>query len=90
MARETDQGIEEIEVPLPAVVTADLRLNEPRYASLPSILKARKKEIEIIAHTDLQVDADPKLEVLSMKSEISQRSCVMLDNVNSLIEIIRP
>jgi len=90
VARETDQGIEEIEVPLPAVVTADLRLNEPRYASLPSILKARKKEIEIIAHTDLQVDADPKLEVLSMKSETSQRSCVMLDNVNSLIEIIRP
>jgi len=90
VSRETDQGIEEIEVTLPAVVTADLRLNEPRYASLPSILKARKKEIEIIAHADLQVDADPKLEVLSMKSELSQRRCVMLDNVNSLIEIIRP
>jgi len=88
VARETDQGIEEIEVPLPAVVTADLRLNEPRYASLPSILKARKKEIEIIPYADLQVDVTTQLEVLSMKSEISQRSCVMLEDVTSLTEII--
>jgi electron transfer flavoprotein beta subunit len=90
VARETDQGIEEIEVPLPAVVTADLRLNEPRYASLPSILKARKKEIEIIPYAELQLDISPQLELLSMKSEISQRRCVMLEDVNSLMEIIRP
>jgi electron transfer flavoprotein beta subunit len=90
VARETDQGIEEIEVPLPAVVTADLRLNEPRYASLPSILKARKKKIEIIPHGDLQIDVAAQLEVLSMKSEIGQRSCVMLEDVNSLMEIISP
>jgi electron transfer flavoprotein beta subunit len=90
VARETDHGIEEIEVPLPAVVTADLRLNEPRYASLPSILKARKKEIEIIPRADLQIDVTTQLEVLSMKSEISQRSCVMLEDVNSLMEIISP
>jgi electron transfer flavoprotein beta subunit len=90
VARETDQGIEEIEVPLPAVVTADLRLNEPRYASLPSILKARKKEIEIIPYAELQLDIAPQLELLSMKSEISQRRCVMLEDVNSLMEIIRP
>ncbi|MBT4691773.1 MAG: electron transfer flavoprotein subunit beta/FixA family protein [Planctomycetaceae bacterium] len=90
VARETDQGIEEIEVPLPAVVTADLRLNEPRYASLPSILKARKKEIEIISYADLQIAVTTQLEVLSMKSEISQRSCVMLEDVTSLTEIISP
>ena len=90
VARETDQGIEEIEVPLPAVVTADLRLNEPRYASLPSILKARKKEIEIIPYAELQLDIAPQLELLSMKSEISQRRCVMLEDANSLMEIIRP
>ena len=90
VARETDQGIEEIEVPLPAVVTADLRLNEPRYASLPSILKARKKEIEIIPYAELQLDISPQLELLSMKSEISQRRCVMLEDVNSLMEIIIP
>jgi len=90
VSRETDQGIEEIEVPLPAVVTADLRLNEPRYASLPSILKARKKEIEIIPHAELHIDVATKLEVLSMKSEISQRSCVMLEDVTSLAEIISP
>jgi electron transfer flavoprotein beta subunit len=90
VARETDQGIEAIEVPLPAVVTADLRLNEPRYASLPSILKARKKEIEIIPYAELQLEIAPQLELLSMKSEISQRRCVMLEGVNSLMEIIRP
>jgi len=89
VARETDQGIEEIEVPLPAVVTADLRLNEPRYASLPSILKARKKEIEIIPYAELQLDISPQLELLSMKRQISQRRCVMLEDVNSLMEIIR-
>jgi electron transfer flavoprotein beta subunit len=75
---------------LPAVVTADLRLNEPRYASLPSILKARKKEIEIIPYAELQLDISPQLDLLSMKSEISQRRCVMLEDVNSLMEIIRP
>ncbi|MCS5630757.1 MAG: electron transfer flavoprotein subunit beta/FixA family protein [Pirellulaceae bacterium] len=90
VARETDQGIEEIEVPLPAVVTADLRLNEPRYASLPSILKARKKEIEIIPLTDLQIDVATQVEVMSIQSEISQRSCVMLEDVSSLMEIISP
>ncbi len=90
VARETDRGIEEIEVPLPAVVTADLRLNEPRYASLPSILKARKKEIEMIPYAALQLDISPQLELLSMKSEISQRRCVMLEDVNSLVEFIRP
>ncbi len=88
VARETDQGIEEVEVPLPAVVTADLRLNEPRYAALPSILRARKKEIEIIPHADLRVDVTAQVEVLSLKSEISHRSCVMLENVTSLTEII--
>ena len=88
VARETDQGIEEIEVPLPAVVTADLRLNEPRYASLPSILKARKKEIEIVPFADLRLDIAPQIRVLSMKSEVSQRNCVMLEDLSKLIEII--
>jgi electron transfer flavoprotein beta subunit len=90
VSRETDQGIETIEVPLPAVVTSDLRLNEPRYASLPSILKARKKVIEIISIADLQLDVAPQIEVLSMKSEVSQRNCVMVEDVSSLIEIISP
>ena len=90
ITREIDEGLETIKTPLPIVVTCDLRLNEPRYASLPSILKARKKEIEIIPHADLPIDVTTQLEVLSMKSEISQRSCVMLEDVNSLMEIISP
>jgi electron transfer flavoprotein beta subunit len=67
IARETDAGIETIRVNLPAVVTADLRLNEPRYASLPSIMKARKKPIETIALQDLGVAMEPRVKVLKME-----------------------
>ena len=67
MTREVDGGLEDVEVQLPAVVTADLRLNEPRYASLPGIMKARKKELKEIPIAELGVDVDaddqdPKLD----------------------------
>jgi electron transfer flavoprotein beta subunit len=66
VGRETDGGIETIEVPLPCVVTTDLRLNEPRYASLPGIMKAKKKELKVIPSATLAVDATPKVKVLSL------------------------
>ncbi|PWB67882.1 MAG: electron transfer flavoprotein subunit beta [Deltaproteobacteria bacterium] len=68
VGRETDGGIETIEVPLPCVVTTDLRLNEPRYASLPGIMKAKKKELKVIPSASLGVDAAPKVKVLSLAS----------------------
>ena len=66
VTREVDGGLETIEVPLPAVVTTDLRLNEPRYASLPGIMKAKKKELRIVPADSLGVDAAPKVRLLSL------------------------
>ncbi len=66
VTREVDGGLETIEVSLPAVVTTDLRLNEPRYASLPGIMKAKKKELKVIPAVSLGVDATPKVRLLSL------------------------
>jgi electron transfer flavoprotein beta subunit len=89
VARETDAGIETVRVSLPAVVTADLRLNEPRYASLPSIIKARKKPIEFIAAEDLGVTLEPRVTILTLETASSQRTCVRVKDVAELIERLR-
>lgn len=86
VGRETDRGIETILVDLPAVITTDLRLNEPRYASLPSILKAKKKTIERLAFSDLAVDLEPRIEIKSMVTTALERACVQLENVEQLAE----
>jgi electron transfer flavoprotein beta subunit len=65
VTREVDGGLETIEVALPAVVTTDLRLNEPRYASLPGIMKAKKKEMKVVPVASLGVDTTPRVKVLS-------------------------
>ncbi|MBI5906017.1 MAG: electron transfer flavoprotein subunit beta/FixA family protein, partial [Deltaproteobacteria bacterium] len=65
VTREVDGGLETIEVALPAVVTTDLRLNEPRYASLPGIMKAKKKEVKVVPVASLGVDTAPRVKVLS-------------------------
>ena len=65
VTREVDGGLETIEVALPAVVTTDLRLNEPRYASLPGIMKAKKKEMKVVPVASLGVDTAPRVKVLS-------------------------
>ncbi len=64
VTREVDGGLETIEVALPAVVTTDLRLNEPRYASLPGIMKAKKKELKVLAAASLGVDTEPKVRLV--------------------------
>jgi electron transfer flavoprotein beta subunit len=66
VAREIDGGIETVEVALPAVITADLRLNQPRYVTLPNIMKAKKKPLEIVTPDDLGVDVRPHLQVLKV------------------------
>jgi len=68
VTREVDGGLETIEVVLPAVVTTDLRLNEPRYASLPGIMKAKKKEVKVVPVASLGVDTAPKVRVLTYVS----------------------
>src|SRR5207253_9321086 len=64
--RETDRGLETIIVHLPAVITTDLRLNEPRYASLPALMKAKKRPIETVPHRDLGVTPEPKVRILRL------------------------
>jgi electron transfer flavoprotein beta subunit len=87
--RETDAGIETVRTSLPAVVTTDLRLNEPRYASLPSIIRARKKPIETIPFAELGEAIEPRIEVLRFESSGSRRSCIRVENVNELVRRLR-
>lgn len=83
--RETDAGIETIRVSLPAVVTADLRLNEPRYASLPSIMKARKKPIEYVESAELGGLPEHKIKIVRLEAASSQRTCVRVKDITELV-----
>ncbi len=67
MTREVDGGLDTIQLQLPAVVSADLRLNEPRYATLPNIMKAKKKKVDKMKPEDLGVDVKPRIEVRGSK-----------------------
>jgi len=67
VTREVDEGLETIEVNIPAIVTCDLRLNEPRYASLPNIMKAKKKPLEQINASDLGIDTKPRIELIKVE-----------------------
>lgn len=84
--RETDNGIDTIRLPLPAIVTADLRLNEPRYASMAGIMKARKKPIDVLTNEELGVRIEPRVEVLRYHSADTQRRCERVGSVNELID----
>jgi electron transfer flavoprotein beta subunit len=84
--RETDYGIETIQLPLPAVVTTDLRLNEPRYASMAGIMKARKKPLVVFSHRDLKVAIEPRVDVLRYHSAETRRRCERVSSVDQLIE----
>ncbi len=84
--RETDHGIETIRLPLPAVVTADLRLNEPRYASMAGIMKARKKPLDVIPVGDLQVAIEPRIRVVRYRSAESRKRGERVKSVEELLE----
>jgi electron transfer flavoprotein beta subunit len=89
VTREVDGGLETVELKLPAVVTADLRLNEPRYASLPNIMKARKKTIDIIKPADLGVNPTPRLTTLSVTEPPMRKAGVRVADVAALIDKLR-
>jgi electron transfer flavoprotein beta subunit len=89
VTREVDGGLETVELKLPAVVTADLRLNEPRYASLPNIMKARKKTIDIIKPADLGVDPTPRLTTLSVNEPPMRKAGIKVADVAALIDKLR-
>lgn len=88
VAREVDGGLETIQVPLPAVVTADLRLNTPRYASLPGIMKARKKELKEIPVASLGVDITPKVKVLKLEPPSKREAGRKIGSVQELVQLL--
>ena len=85
VTREVDGGLETIKTSLPAIVTTDLRLNEPRYASLPNIMKAKKKPIDRMAPADLGVDTAPRLETLSVVEPEKRAGGVKVESVAELV-----
>ncbi len=87
--RETDSGTEKVKLQLPAVVTADLRLNEPRYATLPNIMKAKKKPIEVIMAKDLGIDLAPRNKVVSVEDPPVRKAGIEVDSVDTLLSKLR-
>ncbi|WP_271179986.1 electron transfer flavoprotein subunit beta/FixA family protein, partial [Paracoccus kondratievae] len=85
VTREVDGGLQTIEVSLPAVVTADLRLNEPRYASLPNIMKAKKKPLDEKTAGDYGVDVSPRLEVLKTREPEGRKAGIRVGSVDELV-----
>jgi len=89
VTREVDAGLEITEVDLPAVVTVDLRLNEPRYVKLPDIMKAKKKPLETIALADLEVDPGPEIKELTFEPPAERKRGVMVDDVAGLVAALK-
>ena len=89
VTREVDEGLETIEINLPAVVTCDLRLNEPRYASLPNIMKAKKKSIEQIIAKDLGVDMAHRLQQLKVEEPPKRKGGIKVTSVAELVSKLK-
>ena len=89
VTREVDSGLETLEIDLPAVITVDLRLNEPRYVKLPDIMKAKKKPLETIAIGDLGIEAGPRLEETAFEPPAGRQKGIMVDDVAGLVAAIK-
>jgi len=89
VTREVDEGLETIEINLPAIVTCDLRLNEPRYASLPNIMKAKKKPIEQLIAKDLGVDISNRIQQLKVEEPPKRKGGIKVANVAELVSKLK-
>jgi electron transfer flavoprotein beta subunit len=89
VAREVDGGEETLSLPMPAVVTSDLRLNEPRYVSLPNIMKAKKKPMETITPDMLGVDVTPRLQTLHVEEPATRKAGIKVPDVAALLSALR-
>ena len=89
VTREIDGGLETLALPLPAVITTDLRLNEPRYATLPNIMKAKKKPLETVKPADLGVDVAPRLTTLKVVEPAKRSAGVLVADVAQLVEKLK-
>jgi electron transfer flavoprotein beta subunit len=89
VTREVDGGLETVQLTLPAIVTTDLRLNEPRYVTLPNIMKAKKKPLETIKPADLGVDVTPRLKTLKVSEPAKRSAGIMVPDVATLVAKLR-
>ena len=89
VTREIDGGLETLEISLPAVVTADLRLNEPRYATLPNIMKAKKKQLDTVKPAELGVDVAPRLTVLKVSEPPKRSAGIKVADVAELVNKLK-
>ena len=89
VTREIDEGLETIEINTPAIVTCDLRLNEPRYASLPNIMKAKKKPIEQMNASDLGVDIAPKIQQIKVEEPPKRKAGIKVSSVAELVQKLK-
>ncbi len=89
VVREVDGGLETVEVRLPAVVTTDLRLNEPRYVTLPNIMKAKKKPLEVLAPATLGVDVAPRLKTIRVSEPAQRKAGIRVPDVAALVSKLR-
>ena len=89
VTREIDEGLEKIKVKKPFVASCDLRLNEPRYASLPNIMKAKKKSLDTLTPEELNVDASPRIETLKVSPPPERAAGVIVESVDELVEKLK-
>ena len=89
VTREVDGGLQTIKVKMPAVVTADLRLNEPRYASLPNIMKAKRKPLDVIAADSLGVDLAPRVQLVEVNEPEKRSGGIIVEDVATLVEKLK-
>ncbi len=87
--REVDGGLETIKVNMPAVVSVDLRLNEPRYASLPNIMKAKRKPLDVMTPDDLNIDVTPRLTTVNICEPVARKGGVIVASVAELIDKLK-
>ena len=89
VTREVDGGLQTVELALPAVVTTDLRLNEPRYASLPNIMKAKKKPLDIKSPADYGVDVSPRVKTLKVEAPAERSAGIKVKTIEELVEKLK-
>jgi electron transfer flavoprotein beta subunit len=89
VTREVDGGLQTVSLNIPAIVTTDLRLNEPRYASLPNIMKAKKKPLDVITPDELGVDITPRLTTLKVEPPAERQSGIKVESVEELVDKLK-
>jgi electron transfer flavoprotein beta subunit len=87
--REIDGGLQTVSLKLPAIVTTDLRLNEPRYASLPNIMKAKKKPLDVFSAAELNVDIAPRLKTLKVSPPPERAAGIIVESVDELVDKLK-